>query len=76
MSTAEPGEIRLDQFLKWMGLAETGGQAKVLVQIGEVRVNGQIETRRRRKLHPGDVVQVGQVQVVVDAALEGRENRS
>jgi ribosome-associated protein len=76
MSTAEPGEIRLDQFLKWMGLAETGGQAKVLVQIGEVRVNGQIETRRRRKLHPGDVVQVEQVQVVVGAALEGRENRS
>jgi ribosome-associated protein len=76
MSTAEPGEIRLDQFLKWMGLAETGGQAKVLVQIGEVRVNGQIETRRRRKLHPGDVVQVGQVRVVVDAATEGWENRS
>jgi ribosome-associated protein len=76
MSTAEPSEIRLDQFLKRGGLAETGGQAKVLIQMGEVRVNGQIETRRRRKLHPNDVIQVGQLQVVVDAALQGRENRS
>jgi ribosome-associated protein len=60
MSTAEPSEIRLDQFLKRVGLADTGGQAKVLIQMGEVLVNGQIETRRRRKLHPGDVIQVGQ----------------
>ena len=68
MTTAEPSEIRLDQFLKLRGLADTGGQAKVLIQLGEVRVNGETETRRRHKLHPGDVVQLGQVRLVVEAA--------
>ena len=48
--------IRLDQFLKWLGLAESGGQAKIRVQGGEVTVNGTVETRRGRKLRPGDVV--------------------
>lgn len=48
--------IRLDQFLKLTGLFETGGQAKLAIQGGEVRVNGEIETRRRRQLHHGDVV--------------------
>jgi ribosome-associated protein len=76
MSTAEPSEIRLDQFLKLRGLADTGGQAKVLIQMGDVRVNGQIEMRRRRKLRPGDVIQLGQVQVEVDPVPEGSENRS
>jgi ribosome-associated protein len=53
---AEP--IRLDQFLKFTGLAETGGHAKLLIQAGEVAVNCEVETRRRRKLHAGDVVSV------------------
>lgn len=48
--------IKLDQFLKFQGLAQTGGQAKMLIQAGEVRVNGQIETRRGRKLVKGDRV--------------------
>ncbi|MBE9010755.1 RNA-binding S4 domain-containing protein [Pseudanabaenaceae cyanobacterium LEGE 13415] len=48
--------IKLDQFLKFQGLAQTGGQAKLLIQSGEVRVNGQIETRRGRKLVKGDRV--------------------
>ncbi|MCR4402488.1 MAG: RNA-binding S4 domain-containing protein [Firmicutes bacterium] len=51
-------DIRLDQFLKWAGVASTGGQAKALVQEGRVQVNGQPELRRGRKLHPGDVVAV------------------
>lgn len=51
--------IKLDQFLKWQGLVDTGGQAKQLIQAGEVRVNGEVETRRGRKLRPGDVVQLG-----------------
>ena len=55
----EPATLRLDQFLKFRGIAETGGQAKLMVQGGEVQVNGQVETRRRRKLVVGDVVQVG-----------------
>lgn len=48
--------IRLDQFLKWAGAVQTGGEAKVLVQAGEVEVNGETETRRGRKLVEGDRV--------------------
>lgn len=48
--------IKLDQFLKLQGLTQTGGQAKLLIQSGEVRVNGAIETRRGRKLVKGDRV--------------------
>ncbi len=48
--------IKLDSFLKWQNLVETGGQAKLLIQNGEVRVNGKIETRRGRKLVNGDKV--------------------
>ena len=50
--------FRLDQFLKFRGIADSGGQAKLLIQSGEVQVNGQLETRRRRKLVVGDVVTV------------------
>lgn len=49
----------LDQFLKLAGICGTGGQAKVVIQGGEVRVNGAVETRRRRKLSAGDKVQYG-----------------
>lgn len=73
MSDADqPGEtpseetIRLDQFLKIQGIAGTGGQAKGLIQAGEVTVNGILETRRRRQLHPGDVVAIGSEEYVVE----------
>ncbi|MCA9241520.1 MAG: RNA-binding S4 domain-containing protein [Planctomycetales bacterium] len=49
--------IHLDQFLKAHGLVATGGQAKVLIQGGQVLVNGQVETRRRRQLRQGDEVE-------------------
>ncbi|NQT15361.1 MAG: RNA-binding S4 domain-containing protein [Planctomycetes bacterium] len=49
--------LRLDQFLKLSGIAGTGGQAKLLIQSGEVLVNSKVETRRRRKLSVGDVVE-------------------
>lgn len=50
--------IKLDQFLKWVGAVQTGGEAKLLIQSGEVRVNGDVETRRGRKLFAGDRVRV------------------
>jgi ribosome-associated protein len=50
--------IRLDQFLKFEGVADTGGQAKLVIQSGKVRVNGQLETRRGRQLVAGDKVDV------------------
>lgn len=64
-TNSEPDGLRLDQFLKLNGIAETGGQAKVMIQAGEVKVNGVVETRRRKKLSPGDLVQVGDSQWTV-----------
>jgi len=49
----------LDQFLKLRSIVETGGQAKMLIQDGQVKVNGEVETRRRRKLVATDIVEVG-----------------
>ncbi|MEM6330933.1 MAG: RNA-binding S4 domain-containing protein [Planctomycetota bacterium] len=49
--------IHLDQFLKAQGLVGTGGQAKLVIQGGEVLLNGQVETRRRKQLHAGDRVE-------------------
>lgn len=51
--------IKLDQFLKWQAIVMTGGEAKILIQQGEVEVNGEIETRRGKKLRTGDRVTVG-----------------
>ena len=48
--------IQLDQFMKLQGMVGTGGQAKLVIQGGEVLVNGQIETRRKKKLKQGDEV--------------------
>lgn len=50
--------IKLDQFLKLTGVAATGGQAKLMIQGGEVEVNGELETRRGRQLAQGDRVTV------------------
>ncbi|MDA7977147.1 MAG: RNA-binding S4 domain-containing protein [Pirellulales bacterium] len=49
--------ICLDQFLRVCRLVGTGGQAKLLIQAGEVKLNGQVETRRRKKLYPQDIVE-------------------
>jgi ribosome-associated protein len=48
--------IRLGQFLKLAGVSDTGGELKLRIADGEVRVNGTVETRRGRQLHRGDVV--------------------
>ncbi len=53
-----PG-ITLGQALKAANLVGSGGEAKILVQTGEVLVNGEVETRRGRQLKEGDVVEVG-----------------
>jgi ribosome-associated protein len=50
--------IKLDQFLKWQGLAQTGGEAKIIIKQGIVTVNGETELRRGRKLVTGDRVTV------------------
>jgi ribosome-associated protein len=50
--------ITLTNVLKLSGFAETGGDAKHLIQGGQVKVNGAVETRRKRKLVEGDEIEV------------------
>lgn len=50
--------IRLDQFLKVSLLVGSGGEAKMIIGDGLVKVNGEVELRRGRKLQQGDKVQV------------------
>jgi ribosome-associated protein len=65
-SPSDPPEptIHLDQFLKTCGVA-TGGQAKRMIQGGEILVNGEIETRRRKQLRVGGEVALGDTVFVV-----------
>ncbi len=58
--------MRLDDVLKFFGIASTGGHAKHLIQSGEVRVNGEVETRRKRRVRDGDSVEVGDEAFVVE----------
>jgi ribosome-associated protein len=50
--------IRLAQLLKLAGVIDTGGEAKIRIAAGEVRVNGEVEVRRGRQLRRGDVVEI------------------
>ena len=49
--------IELNTFLRINGVGGTGGKAKLIIRSGSVRVNGEIETRNKRKLRAGDVVE-------------------
>jgi ribosome-associated protein len=60
--------IRLGQALKLSGLAESGGEARALVEDGAVTVNAEIETRRGRQLRYGDVVAVGDEALRIEAS--------
>ena len=51
--------IKLDAFLKYCCAAETGGIAKIMIQDGDVRVNGETCLTRGKKLRPGDRVEAG-----------------
>ena len=60
--------IRLGQALKVSGLAESGGEARALVEQGAVTVNAEVETRRGRKLRHGDVVALGEQAMRIEAS--------
>lgn len=64
--------MKLDQFLKYQGLAATGGEAKLRIQRGDVRVNGLIETRRGRQLALGDAVSVDGREMIVTPTANSR----
>ena len=48
--------IKLDAFLKFAGVAGTGGEAKMLIAEGRIEVNGETCTQRGKKIRPGDTV--------------------
>ena len=48
--------MKLDQFLKLTGVAQTGGEAKMIIRSGKISVNGMVEVRRGRKLNEGDQI--------------------
>jgi ribosome-associated protein len=50
--------FKLDQYLKFNGWVESGGEAKMKIRAGEVLVNGVVETRRGRQLNSGDVIEI------------------
>ena len=54
---ADESLIRLDQFLKLKNVVSSGGEAKILIQGGTVKLNGEVETRRRKQLFEGDRVE-------------------
>lgn len=57
--------IELNKLLKLMGLVDTGGEAKQVIELGMVKVNGQVEFRKRNKLRSGDKVEFDGKTVVV-----------
>lgn len=58
--------IKLDSLLKYEGLVETGGEAKLLIQEGQVKVNGEVCTMRGKKIRPGDKVELGGTALLVE----------
>ncbi|WP_297810001.1 S4 domain-containing protein YaaA [uncultured Finegoldia sp.] len=58
--------IKLEQFLKFASIAQTGGMAKELIKSSMVKVNGQTEIRRGKKLYPKDVVEFEGKEYIVE----------
>ncbi len=58
--------IELNKLLKFLGWVETGGEAKIRIEDGEVSVNGEIEYRKRCKLRAGDKVNYNEMEAVVN----------
>ncbi|WDC85348.1 RNA-binding S4 domain-containing protein [Caloramator sp. mosi_1] len=50
--------IKLDQLLKWANIADSGAFAKLIIQNGDVRVNGEVVLNRGKKIYKGDIVEV------------------
>ena len=57
--------IKLEGLLKFSGAVETGGEAKQIIQAGQVLVNGEVCTMRGKKLRPGDRADLPGIQIIV-----------
>ncbi|MBU3181802.1 RNA-binding S4 domain-containing protein [Clostridium psychrophilum] len=53
----DTGIIKLDAFLKWAGIASQGSEAKFYIKNGDVKVNGETEIQRGKKLVKGDIIE-------------------
>ena len=58
--------IELIKLLKLLRFAESGGHAKIMVEDGEVKLNGEVEYRKRAKLRPGDVVEASGKKIIIE----------
>lgn len=58
--------IELIKLLKLLHIAESGGHAKIMVEDGEVKLNGEVEFRKRAKLRPGDLVETSEKQITIE----------
>ncbi len=58
--------IKLDSLLKLASVAQTGGHAKILIQEGQVKLNGMIEYQRGKKIKHGDIVEVEDIKISVN----------
>ena len=54
----DPDTIQLDQVLKWAGVLASGGGIRQLIEERRIRRNGEIETAKRRRLAPGDIIEI------------------
>jgi len=66
VATINTEYIEMDKLLKRENLAASGGEARYQISQGIVEVNGVLETRKRRKLYPGDVVRFNEVEIRVE----------
>ena len=57
--------IKLQDLLKFANMVSTGGEAKIIIQEGEVKVNGEVCTMRGKKIRPGDIVELDGQQLTV-----------
>ena len=58
--------IKLGQVLKLAGLVESGVDAKIRIQEGFVKVNGEVEVQRGKKIHPGDIIELDGQQIKIE----------
>jgi len=62
--------IELFKLLKVTGVAESGAQAKMLIEEGQVKRNGEVELRKRAKIVSGEIIEVGDEKIEVESALK------
>ena len=55
--------VELYKILKFEAMVSSGGEAKIVIAEGLVRVNGEVETRKRKKIVAGDIIELGQEKV-------------